>query len=214
MDAKGELTEKQLHLMDAAEGLFAAKGFGSTSVRDIAQAAGVNLAMISYYFGSKDGLLEAIFSHRMRTVQVKFEDLIIRKDLTPPQKVDLLVDMYLDRMFAQTSFHKIVVQESAVLENTSLRALVIDYKSRNGELVRSLINQGVRSGDFRKGVDVQLLMMTLIGTANHALTGKSYYCEVNGLGSLSDDEYQALLKKKLSTHLKTLFKKFLQHEAD
>jgi len=39
-------------------------GFDGTSVRDIAQKAGVNLAMISYYFGSKEKLLEALIELR------------------------------------------------------------------------------------------------------------------------------------------------------
>ena len=44
--------------MEAAEELFAEKGFSGTSVRDIADAADVNVAMISYYFGSKEKMLE------------------------------------------------------------------------------------------------------------------------------------------------------------
>jgi len=52
-------SEKQLGILLVAERLFADKGFHGTSVRDIAQEADVNIAMISYYFGSKDKLLEA-----------------------------------------------------------------------------------------------------------------------------------------------------------
>ena len=46
-------------ILDAAIGLFARKGFSATGVREIAQQAKVNVAMISYYFGSKRGILEA-----------------------------------------------------------------------------------------------------------------------------------------------------------
>ena len=48
------LSEKQLHILLVAEELFALHGFDGTSVRDIAEKAGVNLAMISYYFQSKE----------------------------------------------------------------------------------------------------------------------------------------------------------------
>ena len=44
----------------AAEKLFAEKGFAATSTRDIAKNAGVNVSMISYYFGSKEKLFEEI----------------------------------------------------------------------------------------------------------------------------------------------------------
>ncbi|HNO01068.1 MAG TPA: TetR family transcriptional regulator, partial [Chitinophagaceae bacterium] len=43
--------------MKKAEKLFAEKGYNGTSVRDIAEKAGINLAMVSYYFGSKEKLL-------------------------------------------------------------------------------------------------------------------------------------------------------------
>jgi len=46
-------------ILAAAIGLFARKGFSATGVREIAQQAKVNIAMISYYFGSKRGVLEA-----------------------------------------------------------------------------------------------------------------------------------------------------------
>lgn len=49
-------------LLDAALTLFADKGFAKTSIRDIAQAAQVNIASISYYFGDKAGLYRAVFT--------------------------------------------------------------------------------------------------------------------------------------------------------
>lgn len=50
-------------LLMAAMRLFAAHGFAKTSTRMIAQAAGANVAAISYYFGDKAGLYRALFSH-------------------------------------------------------------------------------------------------------------------------------------------------------
>lgn len=47
-----------------AERLFAERGFDRVSLRDITAAAGVNLAAVHYYFGSKDGLLLEIFRTR------------------------------------------------------------------------------------------------------------------------------------------------------
>lgn len=61
-------------LMRAALPLFANQGYAKTSTREIAEAAGVNLAAISYYFGDKLGLYRAVFSE----VQGKPEDEIAR----------------------------------------------------------------------------------------------------------------------------------------
>lgn len=54
-------------LLHAAMRLFGQQGFSKTSTREIAQAAGANVAAISYYFGDKSGLYEACFSFMCAT---------------------------------------------------------------------------------------------------------------------------------------------------
>jgi AcrR family transcriptional regulator len=56
------------HLLDHAEALFAQRGFFGVSVRDITQAAGVDVSMINYHFGSKQELIAAVFDRRAQTV--------------------------------------------------------------------------------------------------------------------------------------------------
>lgn len=55
-------------LLDAAERLFAERGVSGTSLRDITAEADANLASVSYHFGGKDGLLEALFERRVAPV--------------------------------------------------------------------------------------------------------------------------------------------------
>lgn len=59
--------EARSRLLLAALRLFAEKGFAKTSTREIAQAAGVNLAAIKYYFGDKAGLYRVVFSEPLGT---------------------------------------------------------------------------------------------------------------------------------------------------
>ena len=93
-----EYSEKQLQIIDTAEKLFADKGFEGTSVRDIAKDAGVNIAMISYYFGSKEKLLQAVFEKRSASLYTQISSLIEKKEITSMQKVYLLVEDYVDRI--------------------------------------------------------------------------------------------------------------------
>lgn len=58
-----KIPEPKQRILDAATALFAAKGFAGVGVREIARASGVNIAMISYYFGGKTGILKAIFEN-------------------------------------------------------------------------------------------------------------------------------------------------------
>ena len=54
-DAKGK-TDTRAAILDAAKKIFAAKGFGAATVRDICTEAGANIALVSRHFGSKSGL--------------------------------------------------------------------------------------------------------------------------------------------------------------
>lgn len=60
----GHDTKKKI--LDAAETLFAANGFEATSMRSITSLAGVNLASVNYYFGSKDNLIIEVLSRALR----------------------------------------------------------------------------------------------------------------------------------------------------
>jgi len=51
-----------------------------------------------------------------------------------------------------------------------------------------------------------MMMTTMVGTVNQMLASKRFYCEVHSLEHLTDDEYMKHIKKKLTVHLKNLFK--------
>ena len=93
-----EKTDKREHILIVAEELIGENGFDGTSVRDIAHKAGVNLAMISYYFGSKEKLLEALIVFRVDYAYGILEELNKDQSLSPWDKIDRLVEFYVDRV--------------------------------------------------------------------------------------------------------------------
>ncbi|HWC52931.1 MAG TPA: TetR family transcriptional regulator [Chitinophagaceae bacterium] len=207
-----EFNEKQIQIMEAAEKLFAEKGFAGTSVRDIADEADVNLAMISYYFGSKEKLMETIFKYRGENIKLQLENMLQNKKMSSLEKVYLLIDNHINRFMQQQCFHKIMAREQMVNIAGATHKLIHQLKKTNQELVKQLILEGQKKGEFKKNIDVPLMMATLIGTTNHLVTTQHYYREINDLQSMPDEEFQAHLKKKLSHHLKSLFKAILTYE--
>ena len=212
---KNELTvysEKQLQIMEAAEELFAEKGFDGTSVRDVAKEAGVNLAMISYYFGSKEKLMESLFKYRGESIKLQLESMIENRELSSLEKVYALIDNHIERIMKQQCFHKIMAREQMVDLKGKTTQLIHELKRTNQELVKKLIQEGQRKGEFKKNIDIPLMMATLIGTTSHLVTTQHYYKKLNNLESLSDEEFKKHIKKKLSNHLKSLFKAILSYE--
>lgn len=207
-----ELSEKKVHIMEAAEKLFADRGFSGTSVRDIAEAAGVNLAMISYYFGSKEKLMEAMFEHRGQHFRIQLQSILQNSNMTPMQKMEKLIEDYVDRIFQKQCFHRVMVREQMVNNNGPIAQQIHQLKQTNYSLIKQLIQEGQKKGDFKKNIDIQFLMMTLIGTTSQLVTTQHYYRELNNLQALSTEEFEKHLKKKLNAYLKNLFKAILTYE--
>jgi len=207
-----EYNDKQVQIMETAEILFAEKGFNGTSVRDIAEKAHVNLAMISYYFGSKDKLLESLFDYRGEHVKLKLESMVEDKTLSSFEKLDMLIEHYIEKIMNQQCFSRIMLREQVVNHTGITAELITQMKKRNQQIISKLIHQGQKKGEFKRNIDIPLMMATLVGTAGHIIATQPYYREINNLQSMSEEEFQRHMKKKLSQHLKKLFKAILTNE--
>lgn len=113
--------------------LFAEKGFDSTSTREIAEAAGGNIGLIAYYFGSKEGLL--------RTIMEEYTQQVYAGQLTP-----LLEGVELDReSFRQTLRGLIALHLGALRHDPEIALLaareVIDGAPRCRELIDGLMHE-------------------------------------------------------------------------
>ncbi len=75
IQALGSKLDKQASILLSAERLFALRGYHQVTIREIAKDAGVPLALVGYYFGPKQGLLNAIFEHWKPTIDARLSAL-------------------------------------------------------------------------------------------------------------------------------------------
>ena len=89
-------------ILDAAEQLFAEKGFAETSLRLITSKAGVNLAAVNYHFGSKKALIQAMFSRFLGPFCISLERELDRRMAKPEVKPSLeeLLEMLVEQALA------------------------------------------------------------------------------------------------------------------
>jgi AcrR family transcriptional regulator len=89
---RGEITRDRL--LDEAEKLFAQHGFDGVSVRDITKAAGVDVALANYHFGSKEKLFDAVFQRRAEAMNARrivlLEDVLERSGPGVPPLEDVI----------------------------------------------------------------------------------------------------------------------------
>ncbi len=92
---KSKSTEQKI--FDAATELFLEKGVDRTSVREIATKADINLALMNYYFRSKENLFDAIFSQLVKKNTKKLIK-ILDSDIGLEEKVRQYVNVYIDML--------------------------------------------------------------------------------------------------------------------
>jgi AcrR family transcriptional regulator len=195
--------DKRSQILIAAEELFAEKGFDGTSVRDIAHLAGVNLAMISYYFGSKEKLFEALVEYRSSYTVVVLEELASDESLDPMGKMFKLIDFYVERILTNHRYHNIITRQFSTLQSPELKEFLMRMKERNLEQIRKIMEDGEQKGVFRK-VDMEMTMSTLFGTISQMTLSKDFYCRILGMWPSDPNVYSEELSDRVKNHLKDL----------
>ena len=202
------MTDKRIHILEVAERLFSEKGFDGTSVRDIAGQAGVNLAMISYYFGSKEKLMAALIDHRSGYTRGILEELNKDELLSPWDKIDRLIDLYVDKILNNYKFHCIMTQHLPTVQSEEIRETITEIKVLNFEQVKKIITEGQRKKVFRK-VDMELTVGTVMGTITQVTLSKNLYQRLLNIDKNDEEGYRKKMIPKIKNHLKQLLKAHL-----
>jgi len=90
------LDTTQTKILDAAELLFAERGFAETSLRTITSRAKVNLASVNYHFGSKKSLIQAVFDRFLQDFTSELNSRL--NELEQSSASDLQVEVLLDAL--------------------------------------------------------------------------------------------------------------------
>ena len=145
-----DFNKKQIAILKIAEQLISEKGFEGSTMREISKRADVNLAMINYYFGSKEKLLEALFI--WKSSQFRLQTDLVFKDskLTNLHKMMKLTEAYLNKVFDNFGFHKIMLKEIAYLDSTVAFDQIEKMKTNNFNLMDKVIIDGISSGEFNE----------------------------------------------------------------
>jgi len=201
--------DKRTHIINAAIDLFAEKGFEGTSIRELAQKADVNVAMVNYYFGSKEKLFEALLEMKASYMRDKLEELEGDKTLNEMDKIDIIIETYVERIFSNPNFHKVLQQELLVTHRGELQQNVINIFIQNTKNMTSIIEKGIRKKLFKK-VDPQLTYASIIGTINQVVNSKSFCRILISNGNPDFNPYtDEAFKKRLINHIKQMMRSHL-----
>ena len=204
-----ELNEKKIQILEVAEKLFSEKGFEGTSIRDISKHAKINIAMVSYYFGSKERLLEALILYKTSDLKLQLENLL-QENLEPIEKVNKLIEIYINRISCNKGIFRVLHFEINSEKREKSMIAFTELKKGNLKSVESIIAQGQAKGVFRKDIIIPLLTPTIIGTFFHFHMNKPFFVEL--LNLKTEEMYNNYIKTSLTKHIQQTIKALLVYE--
>lgn len=146
---KSNFTNKQIQILEVAETLFAEKGFEGTSIRDISKIAKINIAMISYYFGSKERLLESLLFYRTSDLKSQLDHLIL-EEIAPIDKINKLIELYISRINKNKGIYRIIHFEFNSDKRAKSLSAFAELKKGNLKTLETIIEEGQKKAYSRK----------------------------------------------------------------
>ena len=198
---KMEKADKKSSILEAAEKLFSELGYEGASTRQIAKEAGANMAMINYYFGSKEGVFMEIMGQRVQDFKHQLHEIKEAK-VTIMEKLLLVVERYASRILCNLTFHKMMQRELSLPQRPEMFATIKNAMLENMVVIEDIINDGIKEGAFRK-VDVRMLIATVMGTISNVAISPSKITSGTGL-DINVKKDRKLITERLINHLKDL----------
>jgi TetR/AcrR family fatty acid metabolism transcriptional regulator len=176
-EPKTAIPDKRTAILSAATKVFAAKGFFSSKVADIAAAAGIADGTVYLYFKSKDEILHSIFDRAMGEFidEGKSE---LEKLVSPESKLRKIAELHLARLGADRDM-AIVFQVELRGSTKFMREFSAAGFSEYLDIIKKTIEDGQNDGSFRNDIKPVVAAKILYGSldemvTNWILSKKSY----------------------------------------
>ena len=179
--------------------LFAKHGYDGTSVKQIAEHAGVNVSLVSYHFNGKEGLYRACFEHFGR--EKLMGPVRILQQVSSKEELRIRLNLFLEEFWSTN------IQEQDVMcmihreEETGFaiaRDIFMDLFVKVFESFTKILKDGQKKGLVRKDLDAQMIGSVFFGAMVHNLA-KDHINEKFFNITLKDPEYRKKLAHTLVT---------------
>jgi len=150
-------------ILAAARRIFARQGLDGTSVREVAEAAKVNNAMIYYHFKDKEDLYQAVLADSFFGLNNIWSEEVFRSTASTREKIQKYVEKFIRYEQANEDIRRIVAMEFAGSGNL---AACEKYFADNYTRLIKIFKDGMKNGDLKKS-DPSLAVASLFGIIVH-----------------------------------------------
>jgi len=180
-------------LLEAATPLFAQKGFFAVSIRELANAAGTNSALISYHFGGKEGLYAAVLEQQFAQISKDMEKINLSSQ-SPLEKIQAYI-LGLARTHRERPFLLRFAQMELINPTSCLETVLKKYVAKFYTFLSGAIEEGIDQGQFKEDIYPGYAALALAGMMNFYFIAQPIAGTFLALGERSDEEYvQQVLK--------------------
>ena len=142
-------------LLGIAGRLFAQRGFKNTTVRDIADASGIQSGSLYHHFESKEEMVDELLSTFQTGLFATYDD-IVGSDLDVRGKVDAVVRASFDAIERHHDEVAIFQTDAGYLMQFDRFGYLREHNKRFHEMWTALLDEGTRSGELRSDLDPEL----------------------------------------------------------
>jgi AcrR family transcriptional regulator len=206
--------DKKDHILDVAERVFSELGFDGASTRVISGEAGVNMAMLNYYFGSKEGLFLAVFDRKITNFQNILQNLGNDDSMSAWDKMEHYVELFGERVVNNNCFQKLLYQEMGMNRRTGISDNIRDILMKNIGEVDKILQEGIDNGEFKKDTDIPMVIATLYGTKNFIVNTPLLSSPMLGYDIQDNKTLEEKLKPRLKIFMRNLLKSYLLNDNE
>ena len=184
---KNSSTEEKIK--EAARKVFLQKGYAATRTRDIAEEAGFNLALLNYYFRSKEKLFDIIMLETMQNFLHSVREILSDEHTSLQEKLERLVERYIDVLIKNPEMPFFILNE--VRQDPKKLVSKIGLKQK---LAETYFIQQIREVAGKElAMHPMQIIMNLMGMIVFPFIAKPI---VQHMGNLDQDAFNALMEER------------------
>lgn len=189
-------TEKRI--LEAARRVFTTKGYAAARMDDIAKEAGINRALLHYYYRNKDRMFEIIFEEGFKNAFIGLNNVLLSKQELKP-KINAIVEIYFDTISKHPDLPLFVISELAtnpdrlaqILARTEIATLEVMAAFKNQ------VRKEVRKGTI-KNIDGTQLLINVLALVIYPFIARPILKMVMQMDDASFDKMMAKRKKEIT----------------
>lgn len=173
-------------ILSAASKVFTEKGFAGTRTRDIAEEAGINLALLNYYFRSKEKLFQQVMKLKIVLLFGKILPVVKDQNTSLDEKIDLLTEKYFEILIKNPNLPLFILSEIQKKNSDITSYLPIDKVIKESFLIAQIRERNPKLNPFH-------FLLNYLSMTVFPFVAKPV---LNGFKVMNEQEFQTFVEER------------------